>query len=1104
MTACKRCQAENPAKARFCLECGVALAEPGTLFEERKLVSVLFVDVVGSTAQADRADPEDIRDRLRIFYERVRAQIDRFGGTTEKFIGDAVVAVFGAPTATGDDAERAVRCGLSVIEAISELGREHPDLALAVRAAVATGEAVVALGFAFERGEALATGDVVNTAARLQAAAPVASLVVDGETFKATRRNVSYEALPPVVAKGKREPLEAWLAVPPRSAHQQDVHSGTLATSSGPSSSQAAEPRSELSALAPVVGREHELALARSVWEAVCEEGRARSLTILGHAGIGKSRLGIEIERLSAGSGGRVARGRSLPFGEDSGYGGFAQQLLSLAGVRDTDPPLAARGKLSALVAEHLPDAAPIAAEHLSLLLGLHAEGSAADQQSLFFSARRLVEALGVDQPLLLLFEDLHWADESLLDLLSYLIARVDAPVLFVVLARPELLDRRTDWAQIGGADALMSLGPLDATASVMLVEHLRGGESELSRSLAERSEGNPLFIEELVAAASERDADSSAELPTTVRATIAARLDALPAPARSILLEASVAGSEFWRGVLSEPVGVTTDEALEMLSDRDLVRREPKSRIEGDQQFTFKHMLIRDVAYATLPRSVRRTRHAAVAAFIERTAGSRIAESSATLGHHWREAGEIERAIDAFELAGDTALNGWAKGEAVTLFGEALALVPSDRPDRRREIELKQSRALMANGDYQRAAELIDGLLSGLSGREELEATMDRTKAASWLTSAEDVRRFGSRSAELAEALGVPQLSAPALGYISQISSMEGRCLEMIEIGEKALSIWPAGHLPAEKAYQLEMVGLTQTWVGRFDEAEANLEASIGLAEDCHSVEAMLRAGATIGLALVGLGRHEEALRRFDEAISRGREMEFLPRFTARALNMSSSALRDLMDLDAARRRNEEAIELGHRAGFSLAWIQGGIDLLEADLLDDEASRAARAWPALWEQTESTQGFHQWLMAGRLLVARARLDLILEAPEIAAASAIRAKDHAEATERPKQVIAAKSILGAAFMRVDRQVAAGLKELQEAAAMATTLGHPPTTWRAFAAKAEASASIGDEAGADEAWGQVRASIATMASGLDAARRALFESAPEIARLIEAR
>ena len=1045
---------------------------PPSRADERRVISVL---VVRGARTAPETDPEDVVAALLPVQNVVEREVAAFAGEVGYALGEALVVTFGARIEHGDEAERAIRAGLRVLET---LGSAEPPLE--VRAGIATGEALVSSPET--AGPRRFAGDVVSAALREAEDGPIGRVVVDEPTYNATRRAVSYRELPR--ASGAADGRERGWVV--RRIRSESVDR------EGPRG--------------PFLGRDRELHLAASIWARVRAERTPHLITILGAPGIGKSRLAKEFSRTIARSGGRVVRGRSLPYGGGAGYGAFAQHVATIAGIRESDGPETARRKLAEAVGSALSDAeAEETTEHLALLIGLPTREVVADQQVLFYAARRLIEGVAAERPLLLVFEDIHWADASLLDLLESLAARVrEAPVLLLALARPELLERRPGWSAAVRSATTLDLAPLSAADSVRLASHLASGEgADLIGALAERGEGNPLFIEELVAAAAERGDAVLEDLPGTVRTTIAARLDALPAPARSIALDASVVGRVFWRGALREPNGATLDQALEMLEDRDLVWREPTSRIEGDRQYIFKHMLIREVAYATLPRATRRARHAEAATFIERTSGDRIVESARPLAYHLREAGESRRAIDAYLMAAEHALRGWAKGEAVALLAEALELVPEDDLALRQLIELRQGYAYLADGDYRRASEVIEPLVAGLSGREEIEAYLALTKAAGWLTDAEGVRRYGRRAAELAEALGEPELSAPALGYISQISSMEGRPGEMIELGEKALAAWPSGHLPSELAYQLELVALTQTWVGHFDEADRNLREALALAEECHSVEAMLRSGATLGLALVGLGRHEEALDRFADTIARGRELELLPRFTARALNMSSSARRDLFELEAARLLNLEAIEFGHEAGFPLAWIQGGIDILEADLLEGELGRVEVAWPTLWEQTESTQGFHQWLMAGRLLVAKAQLAFALGDAAGAAVAAERALAHAEATERPKQRAAAGTTLGLACIALG-QVEEGVDRLREASRVARGSSHPPTRWRADAALGRALVGLGRDADAQAALGRARSTVQGFAEGLDEQRRDAFLVRGAVADLLAGR
>ena len=662
---CSRCGNENADTAKFCQECGAALAAAGSVGEERRIVSVIFVDLVGSTARAENLDPEDVRAYLNTYFARVRERIEEFGGTVEKFIGDAVMGVFGAPTAYGDDSERAVRAACAIRDWAEEEGVE-------VRVAVNTGEAIVALEAQPGLGEAMVAGDVVNTAARLQSAAPVGAVLVGEETYTSTRGAIEYRPAQPVVAKGKSAPVRAWLALSPTSAiGERPV------------------------APVPMIGRDRELETLSGIWDRVAEDARAHFVTVFGPAGIGKSRLALELAQLVADQGGRVIRGRSTPYGQSSPYSAFGQQVKQLAGIFDNDEPADAHAKLVAGIAQITgPAAAEEHAPHLATLLGLSREGDGGtDRETLFFSARVLVESLALDAPTLLLYEDIHWADDGLLDLLHVLAARVrDVPILLVALARPELLAERPGWGGGLPAYTALQLEPLTGTSSRELAAALlaeSGLSEEQATLVTETAEGNPLFIEELSAAIAEK---STAEvLPTSIREIIAARLDSLPAEERGVLVDASVVGRVFWRGALQE-IALRDDlpALLGSLEARDLIRREAVSRLRGDQQFAFKHGLIHEVAYKRLPRAARRERHAAVAEYLEATTGD-VGQTNEAMAHHWQEAGQPERAADCLLVAADQAARGWAKGHALKLYSTALELLPEEDP-RRRQVRLKQA----------------------------------------------------------------------------------------------------------------------------------------------------------------------------------------------------------------------------------------------------------------------------------------------------------------------------------------------------------------------------------------------------------------------------
>jgi class 3 adenylate cyclase/predicted ATPase len=648
------------------------------------VVTVIFVDLVGFTARAERLDPEDVKAMLTPYYASLREQIESFGGTVEKFIGDAVMGVFGAPIAHGDDPERAVRAALGIRAGFSHVGPADSRHGLEVRIGVNTGEAIVALDARAGEGEAMVAGDVVNTAARLQTAAPPNEILVGEETFRCTRLTVDYEPVEPLLVKGKELPLAAWRvrgAIRPAGERRvPDVG---------------------------MVGRDDELATLTRVWQQVLRDGQPHLVTILGLPGVGKTRLTAEFTAAAREAGTRIVSGRSLPYGKSSAYDAFAQQVRNVAGVLGGDPPdvvaLKLRRTIESLLKE---DDAEEVVRHIALMIGLQADRSTAPEtvsgrHILFVSARVFVEALARRQPTVLVFEDLHWADLSLLELIELLSAQVaEAPLLMLAAARPELLAIRPRWGASGPGSVYLALEPLGQDHARDLTDRLLARAAQqvvgtAADAISETGEGNPLFIEELVAAVTERSSPAASQLPTSIRGIISARLDSIAAPERAVLLDASVVGRVFWDGALARmtPSRRRLPELLASLEARDLIRVEPVSRFPGQQQFRIKHALIRDVAYAALPRAKRRDAHAAVAAFFEELHGEH--DSPAAVGHHWLQAGEGERAAVYLIEAADRASRGWAKGEAVALYRQALTLVGEDDPRRRRELRLKLAVAL-------------------------------------------------------------------------------------------------------------------------------------------------------------------------------------------------------------------------------------------------------------------------------------------------------------------------------------------------------------------------------------------------------------------------
>ena len=673
MITCPSCGQENPPDARFCNACATPLPVTAHgLIEERKVVTVLFVDLVGFTSRAERLDPEDVRAVLTPYFARVRGEIETYGGVVEKFIGDAVMAVFGAPLAHGDDPERAVRAALSIRDAVAELNAADADLDLQLRIAVNTGEALVAL--TATGGEGMVAGDVANTASRVQEAAPVNGILVGEETYRSTRSVIRYQEADAVVAKGKAVPVRVWQAL---------------------SASRA--PGERAAGRAPLIGRESELGLLEGLWRRAMSERRPQLVTLFGPAGIGKTRLATEFGQRAVIDGARVIYGRSLPYGEIIPYAAFVAHVKQVAGIFDTDDSEEASEKLERAVAKLLGAEAGDTAAHLAMLIGV-GEGGEAERQALFFAARRFVEALAIEQPSVLVFEDIHWADGGMLDLLEVLSSRVrEAPLLLLAQARPELLEHRPHWG--GGLPGYTAL-PLDALSrehANELASSVLGDAARDAEEVVAAGEGNPLFIEELATSLAEETARTG-ELPTSIRAIVSARLDALPPGERAVMLDAAVLGKVFWAGGLELMTSGTLPlaELLDSLEGRDLIRREPVSRLSGQQQFSFKHDLIREVAYATLPRQQRRKRHAQAAAFLEE-ATSEIHAAASALAHHWLEAGENRRALDYYLVAGDQAGRGWAKEQAMQYYELALGLTPEDDRQLRREVAKRYAVAAQA-----------------------------------------------------------------------------------------------------------------------------------------------------------------------------------------------------------------------------------------------------------------------------------------------------------------------------------------------------------------------------------------------------------------------
>jgi len=679
MASCAVCHADNPDGARFCATCGSALGALQTR-EVRKTITVLFADVTGSTALGEQLDPETMRSIMARYFTMMKALIEHHGGTVEKFIGDAVMAVFGIPQIHEDDALRAVRAAADIKTELARLNAELEQsrgIAIRFRTGVNTGEVVAGDP---ATGQTLVTGDTVNTAARLEQHAPPGEILLGAATYGLVRDAVEAEPVNPIAAKGKAAPVPAWRLV--------SVHPG------------AAGRRRRLDA--PLVGRERELARLEQAFRQAVADGASGLFTLLGSAGVGKSRLVAEFSG-SIGGEATVLRGHCLSYGEGITYWPIGEIVRSAAGIDEADTAEAARAKLRAVLgAERDGD---ILAARISSAIGLSTES--APQEEIFWAIRKLLEHLARERPLVVVVEDIHWAEPTLLDLLEHIIDwSRDAPFLVLCPARPELLELRPGWGGGKLNATTILLESLPAYATTRLIAALPGGAAlpgTVIERIATAAEGNPLFLEEMLAMlvddgllveAADGAWRATAELaavrvPASISALLAARLEQLEPAERDVAERASVVGRVFEAAAVSELADETLRPAvgasLLALVRKELVRPDRSELTAGDA-FRFRHILIRDAAYAALPKADRAALHERFGDWLERTAGERLAELEEIVGHHLDQAhryrtelGETGPALDAL---------GQRAGERLAAAGQRAY----DRGDARAAVELLQA----------------------------------------------------------------------------------------------------------------------------------------------------------------------------------------------------------------------------------------------------------------------------------------------------------------------------------------------------------------------------------------------------------------------------
>jgi predicted ATPase/class 3 adenylate cyclase len=825
---------------------------------ERKLATVMFVDLVDSTALVTASDPEVVRRRVNRYFEQVSHCIEALGGTVEKFAGDAVMAAFGVPLSHEDDAERALRAALQILSTVEELGLE-------VRIGIESGEVVVE-----EIESTFATGDAVNIAARLQQNAPAGAVLIGQGVLRLAGAVVDAEEFAAIDVRGREEPLRSWRLLAVRGWSGRPL------------------------AAAPLVGREAELELLQNTYARAVRDRRAQLVTVFGEPGIGKSRLVHEfIESVERAT---ILRGRSLPFGEGITYWPLAEMVKESAGITDDDPVAEAFEKLRASCeSEAIADLLASAAG----LLG--ASDREQSREELLWAARAWAEQLAEAQPLILVFEDIHWAEEPLLDVIEQLAQSLRVPLLIVSIARPELLEARPTWGGGSLRAAAIELAPLNADESMELAEALtREGELTPSRRalVLEKAEGNPLFLEETIRMLAEHDGEDE-QIPDSIQALIAARIDRLPVNEKRLLQHASVVGRVFWPGPLEQQrPDADVHALLDTLVAREFVTREERSTISGEEAFRFKHVLIRDVAYSALSMSERAELHASFAGWLAERAGDEVLEIRA---YHLDQAVCLHVSLDgsapddlrvaaaaALEGAGRRAMQREAFQTARKQLLRALELEPTLR--RRylaahaawRLVDISavtaemeqvateaaeagesriQARALTAlaetalyrNADVEEARALIARAAEVLGGDEDVDARFDiysvaRT-IASWVGDIEEAQRTSRDALELARSTGRKDLQAIMIHTLAQDAIIRLDIDEAESLAEQAQELTEESGSVRARAAALG----TQAWL---DEIRDRPEAAERSYRELFQLYTDIGHAAGAGAAQLYLGR--------------------------------------------------------------------------------------------------------------------------------------------------------------------------------------------------------------------------------------------------------
>jgi predicted ATPase/class 3 adenylate cyclase len=884
MNVCPQCGQENPEIAKFCLACGSPMAAPEPAAEERKLITVLFCDIVGSTATAEQLDPEDVRARLAPYYTRLRSELERYGGTVEKFIGDAVVALFGAPIAHEDDPERAVRAALAICEAIDDLNTADDWLDLKVRIGVNTGEALVVLGARSSEGEGMASGDVMNTTARLQSAAPINGVLVGEQTYVATRETIDYSEAEPIAAKGKAEAVAVWEVVGVREREQSRTP------------------------LTPLVGRDAELDRLLEAWDETLLERRPSLFGVVGTPGIGKSRLLAEFaDRIR--QGGSVHWGRCLSYGEGITYWPVTELVKSAAGILQSDVRETVARKLD-LFFERLPtddmDELRTIAAALSNVIGIPTtprgtyEAGEIAQGELHWGIRRAAQLLALDRPTVLVFEDLHWAEPTLIELLEYIVGeRADAPLLIIWTARPEFLHSNREFAG-GAGEHRLELEVLPAKAGTQLLGELIGdsslAETQLADALIENAGGNPLFLEETVRMLKDQGMLQASRwheagtletlpVPANLQGLISSRLDSLAHRDKQLAHDASVVGAVFWAGAVAHLGAmdgmVVTDPqpGLQTLARQDFIRPNPTSSIVGEHEYAFKHILIRDVAYNQVPKGRRVVLHVRFSDWVT-IMPSATDEFVEIVAWHLEQACRLSREvarspIEPPFLAAAGALANAARRaerreglrEAFRYYTRALDVLGEEYAERRLELRLRRSDIMMMLGQLKEASEELQEVIEEAAALDSPEVSgegllllgdIDQRQGRA----AEAGRRL-AEAAEFARVVGDPNLRVKVAFVSSALrADFYAEYDQAIEDLRKAVAVAEEladEALAAEGHLRLAAILINQ---GDLASAEVALMSCLGLAGELGSHRLESEATSWLGMVRYYRGEVEEAER--------------------------------------------------------------------------------------------------------------------------------------------------------------------------------------------------------------------------------------------------